>query len=354
MSRTGKRKIKCSRGNPCGRCSRLGLRCEYSPVKPMGRPRQFREDVSPPDPIPPSPIDPQDGFPGNNFFTTDDQELLTDSVPSVPLLTTLPDPAEWAPWLEPMHFDDPISNPLESPLDPAQSDVQSIRTLSKNTTSGSEQLETCNCMDLVHKQLSAMEDFTNDLHSIKILRESTDIAEQVLRCKICFDINRKPSEVSGNPLLLGSLLSTIASCYRKVFTYQQRKATESARNASAIPLFLANNNTNNCLPLELSLTGLDYWRLLKTGFHSELDRLSRVCQSFISRQHRLHDHGHEKCREGLPCKVLGAAGHARHPADACPRSTGARASFTCFRMADHIQIEIENAQRIFASDSGSD
>ncbi|CRG83832.1 hypothetical protein PISL3812_01188 [Talaromyces islandicus] len=209
----------------------------------MGRPRQHRENVSLSNPLPPSPLDPQDTFPGADVFTADAQGSLTDLVPSVSLLTAAPDPAEWAPWLGVMHFDDPISDPLESPLDSAQHDGQSITPQPENTASASEQqLETCHCMDLVHKQLSAMEHSTDELHSIKVLRESTDIAEKVLHCKICFDIKRKPSEVSGNPLLLGSLLSTIASCYRKVFNSQQQKATESARDASAIRLFLGSAN----------------------------------------------------------------------------------------------------------------
>jgi hypothetical protein len=128
-------------------------------------------------------------------------------------------------------------------------------------------------MEEVHSQLSAMADITNDLYSIKALRKSTHLAEKVLNCAICFDTTWRPSEVSGNALLLGSLLLTIATCYRNKFTRHQQKATESTRNVSPVRLFLGHEIDENSL-VELHLSGIDYRHLLHSGFRSEFERLS--------------------------------------------------------------------------------
>lgn len=172
----------------------------------------------------------------------------------------------------------------------------------------------------------------------------------MLCCPACFDISQKPSDVSGNVELLGSLLLAITACYGRVFRHQQHKAAESTSNASPIRLFLGEDAQESHL-VEVSIGGQDYWRLLKTSFSSELNGLALVCESFSTRQRQLHMNGHEECREGLPCQRSAVPGCVDHPIDACPRSAGSRASFTCFRMADQVWTEIGNLQKQVASDS---
>ncbi|KAL4998961.1 hypothetical protein BDV10DRAFT_166121 [Aspergillus recurvatus] len=209
---------------------------------------------------------------------------------------------------------------------------------------------TCNCMEQVHSQLSAIAKAAANLHSIKTLRQSTDVAERVLRCTVCFNTSWRPSEASGNVLLLGSLLSAIATCYSNVFAHQRQQAADSTQAASPIRLFLGHAAEESSL-VELSLSGQDYRRLLGSGFRSEFDRLSNLCQHFTTRQRRIHENGHEQCREEVPCKIVPETGAGGHPANACPKNAGARASFTCLRTAEQVRSVIGDMQKALVSDT---
>ena len=282
-------------------------------------------------------------------------DLLT-SVPFLGPSPPIPHVDGGPSWVELMHLGglDPgeLCNPGQSVSSPRREGAARGYRLSVDASSTSSRWlpSSCSCMELVHQQLSAMEGVVDRLHSIKVLRKSTQVAEGVLRCPACFDINQRPSDVSGNVQLLGSLLLAITACYGKVFSHQQHKAAESTSNASPIRLFLGDDAQESNL-VELSLGGQDYWRLLKTSFSSELDGLALVCESFSARQRRLHMNGHEECREGLPCQRLAVPGCVDHPMDACPRNPGSRASFTCFRMADQVRNKIGNLQKQVALDS---
>ncbi|KAL4745260.1 hypothetical protein BDW72DRAFT_198803 [Aspergillus terricola var. indicus] len=196
-------------------------------------------------------------------------------------------------------------------------------------------------MEQVHSQLSAVARITYNLHSIKTLRQSIDVAERVLYCKFCFNAAWRPSEVSGNVLLLGSLLSTITSCYSNVIAHQKQQAANSTNAANSIRLYLGNAPKEDSL-VELSLSGQDYRRLLRGVFRSEIDRLSSLSQRFTTRQRQIHENRHEECREEMPCKLVHGPEGAAHPANACPRSAGPRESFTCLRTAEQVRNAIED------------
>lgn len=322
----------------------------------MGRPRQRQaKGISSSNPPVSSPSSAQISFPEAGSFPMEAPEDFTDLLTSVSLLTpglSISEPSG-PPWFEIMQLGEPgrlEHDQMKSPSYPSQRVSQSTNAQLDNTKSASGQQQTaCSCMELVHQQLAAMHNGTDKLHSIKVMRQSTDVAEQVLCCTVCFNINRRPSDVSGNVLLLGSLLLTIATSYGDTFGHQQQRATEALRDANPVQLFLGQAANESCL-VELSLGGLEYWRLLKSSFGSELDRLSSVCHSFTTRQHCIHEKGHEECREGLPCKQVGGSDRVSHPANACPRSIGSKASFTCFRTADQIRAEIDRMQRILTLD----
>lgn len=359
QTHTGQRKIKCSRGHPCRRCSRLALHCEYSRVKPMGRPRQPRDmGISPPTSSGPSlnPSSAQESLSIVYGLAMEAPErpvdLIAPAAHHTPGLSSI-DLAVGASWSDLMQLGE--SGWLEhcnlgNFSNSSPQETQCMNGQVNGATHSSDQRQAlCTCMELVHEHLSALEAAVAKLQSIKILRKSTGVAEKVLGCPVCFDINRRPSDVSGNVLLFSSLMLSITTCYGNIFRNEEQTAAESIRSTSPIRLFLGHDLDQSCL-VDFSFGGRDYRNLLKRAFSSELDRLSLICHSFSARQRRLHENGHEQCCTGQPCKRLDATGRVVHPADACPRAMGSMPSFSCFWSATHVQSEIEKIQRSLSLD----
>ncbi|RYP74548.1 hypothetical protein DL769_003993 [Monosporascus sp. CRB-8-3] len=234
-------------------------------------------------------------------FAIEASEQISDLLTSAPFLNpSLPMPQSTtdAAWFEMMHLGELgplVHGNLEAQLSSSRTDTPSTtRRLGEAESGSSQPAAACSCMELVHQELSAIEGAADRLYSIKTLRKSTEVAEAVLSCTMCFDINRKPSETSGNSQLLGSLLLAVAARYSKIFDHQQQKATESSRDASPVRLFLGHDAQESCL-IELSLEGHDYWRLFKSGFRSELDHLSHyeynltLCLAVPSRPGRMNE-----------------------------------------------------------------
>ncbi|KAL4820357.1 hypothetical protein BDW67DRAFT_180740 [Aspergillus spinulosporus] len=315
----------------------------------MGRPRQHRDSdvVSLANAFPGS----SDTSPDTNILTIDSLEQVTDIFTSVPRLTpalcaatSTPRP----PWLDLYSSEFISSNYSHEDINPfplADSPERPSNWLGDSDHSLGLQWPpaTCDCMKEVHSQLSAVTEITHQLHSIKALRQSIDLAERVLDCTVCFNVAWRPSEVSGNVLLLGSLLSSIATCYNKIIAHQKQQAADSTRDTSPIRLFLGHAAEENSL-VEVCLRGQDYRHLLRGVFRSDIDRLSSLCQRFTTRQRQIHENGHEECREAVPCEIVHGPGAAAHPSNACPRSAGPRASFPCLRIAEQVRNAIEDMQ----------
>lgn len=274
-----------------------------------------------------------------------------------PILTTgpmiattmpAPDSVDNLSWYELMNIGDTSPDHLHfgEPLDSPPRDTPSTSHLSVGSTSASTlpPLTPCSCTEFAHEQLNIVENSSPTLSSIKILRASMMVAEKVMSCNICFNTNKRPSEVSGNSQLLGSLLLAITACWGEVVQKQKQRAAQSAHDAGLVKFFLGQDANADDF-VELSLGGLDYCRLLENAFHSDLDRLSAICKSFSARQHQIHEQGHEDCLPGGPCKRLYEYGPIIHPMDACPRKSGVKYSFTCYRTANQVRAEIENMRR---------
>ncbi|KAJ3542405.1 hypothetical protein NM208_g4110 [Fusarium decemcellulare] len=336
-----KRKLKCSRDNPCERCMRLRISCEYSFSKRMGRPRRPKNAASS------STSDTWLGStPSDTGFTTtfgDFSSQLDLISPSFALPT--PGDGFWAELVQIadsgiLGLDNFSPETSQDTSCPASSEARD----SVNCTPCHPAVSSrgCECAQLVQDHFAAWNGTIEGLHSINMLRRSAQLAEVVLNCNACFRIDWKPSDTVENFYLIASLMSTAASSYIDFLSRQHQEL--QSRRGRPTKLFLGESTEQDSL-VEISLGGAEYWGLLKRTLGAELDRLSSLCQSFATRQGILHHHGHEKCLRGVPCGNNVTSRGIIHHADTCPKGVNPSKYFICLVTISQIQADIEQAQK---------
>ncbi|WJG37225.1 uncharacterized protein FOBCDRAFT_254336 [Fusarium oxysporum Fo47] len=284
-----KRKIKCSNENPCARCHRFGLSCRYSPTRPIGRPLKRRG--TPPNQCSAAAARPNEGllFESPDIPEEFDSAMTLDTLAVPMTFPTPPDEFCWSEW---------------SALDAMMS-----AAYTPNDTSQSQRTQTH-----VEKSQVVGGTSTHDLSGIITRqRKSAELAQKVLDCNSCGDINNAPSQIAGNVLLFGAVMTeATSSCQSFIRDLEQRALVpDDEQSYTQICLALMDPNDHH---IEYKLNRQYVWPLAKVLLRIETDKLSRICIAFITRQWRVHERGHELCRAGTTCKKIKTT-EASYPAD---------------------------------------
>lgn len=207
----------------------------------------------------------------------------------------------------------------------------------------------CQCTSLVQNYLTTRtEDVVETTNSIAEVRQAIELARGVLFCNICGNVKLGPPKLVGNVLLLGALLLSILSSYNDHISENRERALMTPQDDSAFKVALPHDMEG--FGIEIPLNNVEYWRLLKKSLATDMEEISSLCDSFAARQHAIHDHGHERCERGFPCRRKGMTPDAEHPASICPRLINQKTFFSCFRTIDHIRSAIEEAHSQLALD----
>jgi len=204
----------------------------------------------------------------------------------------------------------------------------------------------CQCGELVRKHMNNKID-TQDLSEFTITqRKSMELAQQILNCNGCGCLDNLPSQISGNVLLFGAIMmDTISSCQSFLRNLKQR-ALPSADKQLSTQIYLASENPSGH-HVEFRLERQYVWPLAQVLFRVEIDKLSRICVPFVTRQWRVHEKGHGTCLAGTTCRKPKTTQESC-PADFCPRSIEPTSFFNCFRTAKYLQSTIADIQKDLA------
>lgn len=372
-----KRKIKCSSHKPCERCVRLGLDCCYSPVQPMGRPpvrRRSKQQHSPSmhttlSDSSPSTVNVNGHTNGVNQLSASVAECgpslrLDDPLaPSLYATTANGVPQE----LAGMHWGDlrDFGNIFDQlpPLSPitaiASDDMCQPSASSGQRDGGSGGAESypghptgapsdsCQCGRLVQAHLGSRSGQTDTpkeaAQFIGSLRESMNLTQHVLACQVCCNMRGRLRDVSGNVMLLGALMMMMARSCLSFLPDQRRRAEEFGHDRYPASTILRGQGQGSGT-LEFSLDRRQFWLVLNGLMAAELDSMDTICDAMTSRQNSLHEHGHEECRPGSPCRKNQDQA-VLDPSEFCPRSIDARSFFSCFRTIDHVRSVIREARQ---------
>ncbi|EXA34684.1 hypothetical protein FOVG_14102 [Fusarium oxysporum f. sp. pisi HDV247] len=201
----------------------------------------------------------------------------------------------------------------------------------------------CQCGEMVRKHMNNRTS-THDLSGIVTRqRKSAELAQKVMDCNNCGDINNAPSQIAGNVLLFEAVMTeATSSCQSFIRDLEQRALVpDDEQSYTQICLALMDPNDHH---IEYKLDRQYVWPLAKVLLRIETDKLSRICIVFITRQWWVHERGHELCRAGTTCKKNKAT-EASYPADFCPRSIELASFFSCLRTAKHLQSVITSLQK---------
>ncbi|KAL5603791.1 hypothetical protein FOVSG1_006541 [Fusarium oxysporum f. sp. vasinfectum] len=353
-----KRKVKCSSENPCTRCQRFGLSCRYSPARPIGRPS--KRQGTPPSDLSWSSCS-QDfaavrredlaRFEGLDIPDGFNDAMTLDSLGAPMTFPTPPDELSWSEWsaLDTMMT---VANPLDGSSqdqilqtreEPHVSDSinevdggsQSNRNADSNTQ--------CQCGELVREHMNNKIN-THDLSEFTMAqRKSMELAQQILNCNGCGCLDNLPSQISGNVLLFGAIMMDTISSYQSFIRDLKQHALPSADEQFNTQIYLASKNPSG-QHVEFRLERQYVWPLAKVLLRAEIDKLSRICIAFVTRQWRVHEKGHGTCLAGTTCRKPKTT-QASCPADFCPRSIESTSFFNCFRTAKHLQSTIADIQK---------
>ncbi|RKL10143.1 hypothetical protein BFJ68_g8759 [Fusarium oxysporum] len=337
-----KRKIKCSNENPCARCHRFGLSCRYSPTRPIGRPLKRRG--TPPNQCSSAAARPNEGllFESPDIPEEFDSAMTLDTLAAPMTFPTPPDEFCWSEW----SALDAMMSAAYPPNDTLQSQRTQTHVEKSQVVGGVNNPDSntqCQCGEMVREHMNNRTS-THDLSGIVTRqRKSAELAQKVLDCNSCGDINNAPSQIAGNVLLFGAVMTeATSSCQSFIRDLEQRALVpDDEQSYTQICLALMDPNDHH---IEYKLDRQYVWPLAKVLLRIETDKLSRICIAFITRQWRVHERGHELCRAGTTCKKIKTT-EASYPADFCPRSIEPASFFSCLRTAKHLQSVITSLQK---------
>ncbi|CAH0045615.1 unnamed protein product [Clonostachys solani] len=349
-----KRKVKCSRNDPlCGRCTQLGLRCEYSPNKPMGRPRSTR--------------------PGFRILQENDDGFNLPAAASVTEIAVSPLAADFmdmesfpvsirddfsgfnAPLPLPgIDFDQHQGGPEAGPSSCIPCMLHHGLNIESETGLANEPATTraakkCSCVELVNQHFSLLEDSAESFQTIKALQQSTKSAESILECDVCFGPVCQTLGTSRNINLLGSLMSSIISTYGAFFLHQKRRAEQCSHGGEPLKLLIG-QPPDPANTVELSLDGQSYSNMIRASIGIELKKLLELMHAFAERQTRLHNNGHEECQKEASCQNMSDLLEGRQSEEeVCPQKVDITKMFACFRTVDQVRAVMEETQKILMS-----
>lgn len=218
---------------------------------------------------------------------------------------------------------------------------------SRDTTPSSAPKK-CSCVELVNKHFSSVEDSLETFQVLKVLQQSIQSAEFILKCNACFGSYDKYPGASRNVYLLGSLMSSISSSYGDFFLYQKRRAAKSASTGEPIKVIISQPADGHAA-VELGLDGNSYRDFIRASLRLEFGRLIKLSEAFAERQTRLHNLGHESCEPSKDCTNLDFMPDETHPEEVCPRDVDITEVFSCFRTVDQVQAVVMETQKIIAA-----
>jgi len=192
-----------------------------------------------------------------------------------------------------------------------------------------------------------MERSLDTFQALKVLKQSTRSAKEILECSVCFESIKSP-RTSRNVYLLGSLLSSIGSSYGDFFFHQKQRAVESSANGSLINLMVGQPPDEHSA-VELAVDGPSYIAFLKASLKLELNCLFSLSDGLSERQSQLHIEGHENCETGTSCSNTESLPAAKHPAEVCPKEVDMTKACACFRTVDQVRAVIEEAQKVISA-----
>jgi hypothetical protein len=202
----------------------------------------------------------------------------------------------------------------------------------------------CQCGQLVQQRLSHRQSSMEELSQfIDQNRKSKDLAQQVLDCKNCCDKHGPPSEVAGNVLLFGAVMMDIVSSYESFIADQKERVLMSPEEIHPTQIYIGSQSSSERL-LELQLERQQSWPLFKVLLRTEVEQLVQLCDSFVARQERIHEDGHEGCCASRTCNKALPPPQGGLPANFCPRSVEPKRFFSCFQTSKLIQSLLEKIQ----------
>ncbi|CAG9982672.1 unnamed protein product [Clonostachys byssicola] len=359
-----KRKIKCSNETPCTRCQRFGLLCRYSPTRPIGRPSK-RQATPPSNPRSTSLCPQSSGL--SSFCRNEpsefehlnvpgglaDDAMTLDALGAPMTFPTPPDDLSWSEWsaldtiINNAH---PFAGSCQDQLLQVHNKPRGDGCISNADEALSQVHEhthadtQCQCGKFVKDHMNTKKTDIDDLlEFIMAQRKSRDLAQQVLTCTSCGNLDSLPSQVAGNVLLFGAVMMDALLLYQKFTREQRHRALASPDDQCAKKIYLASTGPG-CQQLDFQLEQRHAWPLAKALLRIEVDQLNRMCTAFVARQWQVHEKGHEMCSSGAVCKKPKSPTPS-FPADSCPRSIEPTAFFNCFRTAKHLQSLIESVQK---------
>ncbi|EXL91326.1 hypothetical protein NOF04DRAFT_17965 [Fusarium oxysporum II5] len=337
-----KRKIKCSNENPCARCHRFGLPCRYSPTRPIGRPSKRRGTS--PNQCSSAAACPNEGplFESLDIPEDFDSAMTLDTLGAPMTFPTPPDEFSWSEWSA---LDAMMSAAYPPNATSQNQHVQAHGEKSQvvDGVNNPDSNTQCQCGDMVREHMNNRTS-THDLPRIVARqRKSAELAQKILDCNNCGGINNAPSQIAGNVLLFGAVMTeATSSCQSFIRDLEQRAfVPDDEQSNTQICLALMDPNDHH---IEYKLDRQYVWPLAKVLLGIETDKLSRICIAFITRQWRVHERGHEGCQAGATCRKLKTT-QTSCPADFCPRSIEPASFFSCFRTARHLQSLISTLQK---------
>ncbi|KAF2637062.1 hypothetical protein P280DRAFT_472579 [Massarina eburnea CBS 473.64] len=324
------RKLKCSGIYPtCNRCEREGIRCVYSPRKPMGRPRKRRRDNSSEQaeqleqaarlsktPVTDSFELPEfndlavltafDELSGFNFRMNDGFSGPM-SPPSYPV-TTMNNGFENE-VAHDMNFSpdaiDPSIDPSLWNAQPSDSSLSNVQVEHESITAPQQpSTDTCSCFSLMFLAVSELQSITSFAFPAIVphLRSAASTANTIIHCEKC---PLQAFSAIQNIQSLTSLLSSLAERYHKVLSEIEAEAARAEVAGEKKPFRVGDNSQENShlhtgtldcpMGFNVELEPRDWKRMCKTALKTEVlggggfqMPLAKLLDEFEKRQRRWH------------------------------------------------------------------
>ena len=210
---------------------------------------------------------------------------------------------------------------------------------------GRRQQPSCSCFGLVQGCLldvRSRDSTSTSLELLQMLRRARETTEKILKCSTCFHMEKTTVEGGGNILLLGHLVSTIASAYADFFNIVNTSADLGVKKS-----FTIGDADHVDQTMQVELSGNPYRDFMCSAYKRDIDALTSICDGFKDRQWRRHTQGHENCQPGRPCSNR-ASRRSRDPSDACPHEEDPSKLFPCFSIVEQAAVAVRRVHRIMS------
>lgn len=197
--------------------------------------------------------------------------------------------------------------------------------------------QSCDCARPVFETIRSLNTGNISHDTLTTLRQGTSLFEQLLTCRICYDVSKPPRMTLQNVLLIGRLILEVSTLYRRYLQFLKEPCAGAGTKEAPETVYLS----SSVAFIGISLSRTKLYEIVKDGLRDDAARLAELGRQFEIRQKNRHLIGHGACPD--------KEGHCRKakdnvdpdPFDICPQDPAARALIPCYQVVDEVKTRIK-------------